>query len=105
FILILSPHPTSTHFPYTTLFRSSVHKDHENLFFSDVQVRGKYPAYTKRFFKENNIHVEMAEGDEAILAAHPVDFMSFSYYMSSIDRKSTRLNSSHVSISYAVFCL
>ncbi|MGH2115980.1 glycoside hydrolase family 1 protein [Aerococcus urinaeequi] len=64
----------------------SVHKDHENLFFSDVQVRGKYPAYTKRFFKENNIHVEMAEDDEAILAAHPVDFMSFSYYMSSIAR-------------------
>ncbi len=64
----------------------SVHKDHENLFFSDVQVRGKYPAYTKRFLKENNIHVEMAEGDEAILAAHPVDFMSFSYYMSSIAR-------------------
>ena len=64
----------------------SVHKDHENLFFSDVQVRGKYPACTKRFFKENNIHVEMAEGDEDILAAHPVDFMSFSYYMSSIAR-------------------
>lgn len=64
----------------------SIHKDHENLFFSDVQVRGKYPAYTKRFLKENNIHVEMAEGDEDILAAHPVDFMSFSYYMSSIAR-------------------
>ncbi|WP_270370964.1 glycoside hydrolase family 1 protein [Aerococcus urinaeequi] len=64
----------------------SIHKDHENLFFSDVQVRGKYPAYTKRFFKENNIQVEMAEGDEDILAAHPVDFMSFSYYMSSIAR-------------------
>lgn len=64
----------------------SIHKDHENLFFSDVQVRGKYPAYTKRFFKENNIQVEIAEGDEDILAAHPVDFMSFSYYMSSIAR-------------------
>ena len=27
------------------------------------------------------------------------------YYINQIDRKSTRLNSSHVSISYAVFCL
>ena len=34
-----------------------IKKDHENLFFSDVQVRGKYPAYAKRFIKENNIEV------------------------------------------------
>src|SRR5699024_2780924 len=52
----------------------SVHNDHEDLCFTDYQVRGKYTAYTKRIFKENNIHVEMAEDDEAILAAHPVDF-------------------------------
>src|SRR5699024_11454523 len=35
----------------------SIHKEHENLFFSDDQVRGKYPDYTKRFFTEYNIHV------------------------------------------------
>ncbi|KXT76607.1 glycoside hydrolase family 1 protein [Streptococcus sp. DD12] len=64
-----------------------IRKDHENLFFSDVQVRGKYPSYAKRFFKENKIRIEMAVGDEEILAAYPVDFMSFSYYMSSIARK------------------
>ena len=29
-----------------------IKKDHENLFFSDVQVRGKYPSYAKRFFKK-----------------------------------------------------
>ena len=63
-----------------------IKKDHENLFFSDVQVRGKYPAYTKRFFKENNIEVTFEEGDLDILAQYPVDFMSFSYYMSSIAR-------------------
>lgn len=64
-----------------------IKKDHENLFFSDVQVSGKYPAYAKRFFKENNIELEIADGDLEILEKYPVDFMSFSYYMSSIARK------------------
>ena len=64
-----------------------IKKDHENLFFSDVQVRGKYPSYAKRFFKENNIELEIADGDLEILEKYPVDFMSFSYYMSSIARK------------------
>ena len=64
-----------------------IKKDHENLFFSDVQVRGKYPSYTKRFFKENHIQLEIVDGDLEILEKYPVDFMSFSYYMSSIARK------------------
>lgn len=64
-----------------------IKKDHENLFFSDVQVRGKYPSYAKHFFKENNIELEIADGDLEILEKYPVDFMSFSYYLSSIARK------------------
>lgn len=60
--------------------------DHENLFYSDVQVRGKYPAYAKRFFAENGINLQIAPSNEAILAANPVDFMSFSYYMSTVAR-------------------
>ncbi|WP_203269116.1 glycoside hydrolase family 1 protein [Streptococcus uberis] len=64
----------------------SIHKDHENLFYSDVQIRGKYPSYMKRFFKENNIELVFEEGDETILKDYPVDFMSFSYYMSSVTR-------------------
>ncbi|MGT2749942.1 glycoside hydrolase family 1 protein [Streptococcus orisasini] len=64
-----------------------VRKDHENLFFSDVQVRGKYPSYAKRFFKENGIELEIADDDLEILQDYPVDFMSFSYYMSSLARK------------------
>ncbi|MGT2924230.1 glycoside hydrolase family 1 protein [Streptococcus caviae] len=64
-----------------------VRKDHENLFFSDVQVRGKYPSYAKRFFKENGIELAIADGDLEILENYPVDFMSFSYYMSSLARK------------------
>ena len=55
--------------------------EHMNYFFSDVHVRGEYPGYMKRYFRENNIEIQFAEGDEEILK-HTVDFISFSYYMS-----------------------
>ena len=53
-----------------------------NWFCSDVQCRGAYPNYIKRYFKENNINIFMEEGDEDILKAGPVDFYTCSYYMS-----------------------
>ncbi|HEM4052286.1 TPA: 6-phospho-beta-glucosidase [Streptococcus suis] len=65
---------------------AALKKDQENLFYTDVQVRGAYPSYMKRFFKENNIQVVFEPVDEAILKQYPVDFMSFSYYMTSITR-------------------
>ncbi|MFV0479322.1 MAG: glycoside hydrolase family 1 protein [Anaerorhabdus sp.] len=52
--------------------------------FSDVQVRGKYPYYAQRFFAENNVELPWVEGDDVILAEGKVDFLSFSYYMSSV---------------------
>ncbi|MDE7202534.1 MAG: glycoside hydrolase family 1 protein [Lachnospiraceae bacterium] len=55
--------------------------EHKNDFFGDVQVRGKYPGYMKRYFKENGINIQMSEGDEELLL-NTVDFVSFSYYMS-----------------------
>ncbi|HEM5141293.1 TPA: 6-phospho-beta-glucosidase [Streptococcus suis] len=65
---------------------AALKKDQENLFYTDVQVRGTYPSYMKRFFKENNIQVVFEPGDETVLKQYPVDFMSFSYYMTSITR-------------------
>lgn len=59
--------------------------DHMNLFFGDMHVRGEYPGYMKRYFKENNIRLEIANGDEELLKQHTVDFVSFSYYMSSCE--------------------
>lgn len=53
-----------------------------NWFCSDVQCRGAYPNYIKRYFKENNINIVMEDGDEDILKAGPVDFYTCSYYMS-----------------------
>ncbi len=59
----------------------AMRKDRESLFFGDVHARGKYPPYMKRYFKEQNIHICFADGDEKILK-NTVDFISFSYYMS-----------------------
>ena len=53
-----------------------------NWFCGDVQVRGHYPHYAKRYFKDNEITVRMEPGDEEILKEGTVDFYSFSYYMS-----------------------
>ena len=53
-----------------------------NYFCGDVQVKGRYPSYMKRYFKENNIDLTIKEGDLEILAEGTVDFYTFSYYMS-----------------------
>lgn len=53
-----------------------------NYFCGDVQVRGTYPHFAKRFFQENGIKIHMAEEDAAVLKQGHVDFYSFSYYMS-----------------------
>ncbi len=61
---------------------AAMEKDRESYFFSNVQVRGYYPSYAKRFFEENNIKIEMGADDIEILKKYPVDFVSFSYYSS-----------------------
>src|SRR3712207_7691314 len=73
--------PRSTLFPYTTLFRSPT-IDHVTLWAGDL------PA-SRRFY-------------EAALA--PLG-LGLEFEHDGLDRKSTRLNSSHANISYAVFCL
>ncbi|MFQ1017277.1 glycoside hydrolase family 1 protein [Gilliamella sp. BG7] len=56
-------------------------ENHGWLFFGDVQVRGYYPTYMNRFFKENHIKLDITEQDKQDLK-ETVDFVSFSYYMS-----------------------
>jgi len=58
--------------------------DQINAFYPDVQVRGAYPNYMKRFFAENNINIKVEEGDFEILKEGTVDFVAFSYYMSHV---------------------
>src|SRR5690606_42068253 len=82
--------PRSTLFPYTTLFRSlEVAKVADDVFFADV-VQCNVEAIQERLRTDF--------GAVPSLGAACVDELS-------ADRKSTRLNSSHVKISYAVFCL
>ena len=66
------------------------------LFFGDVQVRGRYPGYMLRFYRENNIDIHISEADQKTLENGCVDFVSFSYYASgtasaSSDEKYTNL--------------
>src|SRR3989442_2240459 len=83
FFLMIRRPPRSTLFPYTTLFRSLV--------WIDVMKQGA-GCYELLWFQST--HVLVTSSRTLIERA--------SY---SRDRKSTRLNSSHVRISYAVFCL
>src|SRR5690606_42018419 len=97
FLLIYSltcssiPRPArSTPFPYTTLFRS---RDDPHR--REVEVLGDSSRDDLRQVLGGGIH---REEDELLLVFEES-------VAEGIDRKSTRLNSSHVKISYAVFCL
>src|SRR5690348_17905447 len=80
FFLMIRRPPRSTLFPYTTLFRSTHYDPERDIQFTrgpvdDLEDASDLPAYGRSLASSRS------------------------------DRKSTRLNSSHPSISYAVFCL
>src|SRR3712207_8603070 len=85
FFLMIRRPPRSTLFPYTTLFRS----------------RSAPYGLTGAVFAEERDAVEEAE--------QALRYAAGNFYVNDkptgADRKSTRLNSSHANISYAVFCL
>src|SRR5258708_30418938 len=80
--------PRSTLFPYTTLFRSA--KDLDRLYATVSQKLGK---------------IDILFANAGIYKFAPLVATSEGLYDELLDRKSTRLNSSHQIISYAVFCL
>lgn len=73
-------------YPYTCnpkdILKAQQSMQMSNFYCGDVQVRGEYPPFAKRFWDENGITMQMEPGDEEILKAGKVDFYSFSYYMS-----------------------
>src|SRR5256885_12086543 len=81
--------PRSTLFPYTTLFRSEFHQREIGLDARRVAVHEQADRPRRGQYGGLRVaeSVDLAEGDDVV------------------DRKSTRLNSSHLVISYAVFCL
>ncbi len=58
-----------------------------NFFCGDVQVRGEYPAFIQRYFKDHHINLEIHEGDMEIIKEGTVDYFGFSYYMSRTEKK------------------
>src|SRR3712207_8339452 len=89
--------PRSTLFPYTTLFRSSASNPPSGtvtFLYTDIEgstsLWEQYPLQMQAALAQHNAILR-----DAIAAHHGVV----------LDRKSTRLNSSHANISYAVFCL
>src|SRR2546426_2624594 len=95
FFLMIRRPPRSTLFPYTTLFRSRAASEPRASFRSARQ-RARRPQRPRQVPKERRSGGEprnvrgRAEQHDHVLP---------------VDRKSTRLNSSHLVISYAVFCL
>ncbi len=72
-------------YPYTSNpddYYHAMDKDRESFFFIDVQSRGEYPGYAKRFFKDNDLKIEMEDGDLELLKDNTVDYIGFSYYAS-----------------------
>lgn len=51
-----------------------------SLLYPDVMLRGYYPSYIYRLWKENDVHVQMEEGDLDLIRKYTNDFLAFSYY-------------------------
>src|SRR5438132_415362 len=88
--------PRSTLFPYTTLFRSKV--------FSYAERFDRNPVSLKRLLKRVKLETGLLVGGSLFLAGF-AGCAWVAWKWAARDRKSTRLNSSHTVISYAVFCL
>jgi 6-phospho-beta-glucosidase len=59
-------------------------KNRMNHYFSDVQSRGEYPSWIFKEWERKGYDIKFERGDEEILKAYPVDFISFSYYNTSV---------------------
>lgn len=59
-------------------------KDRENYAFMDVQARGFYPEYLKKYWDKAGIHIKMQQGDEQELMKGTIDYIALSYYNSCV---------------------
>src|SRR5690606_41881113 len=98
FILTLLP-PISTLFPYTTLFRSTF-----AYYYASYLNGNKSESAYQELLKAYQLRADEQELWDDLLS-YAIIYNKPSEAAKFADRKSTRLNSSHVKISYAVFCL
>src|SRR5207249_11722991 len=98
------PPPTPTLFPYTTLFRSHSYIPRPAVTGGGGKYVGGFGAQVQYADLDFPHHASRVRGFGAAFKAEVKRLQPALLQMGG-DRKSTRLNSSHVSISYAVFCL
>src|SRR5690349_22898969 len=94
------PPPRSTLFPYTTLFRSDHLLAVGHVDAADVGPQLPPGVHCEPLALVGNVAREHGRERDFLLG-----FLALGLRLRLRDRKSTRLNSSHVEISYAVFCL
>ncbi|WP_265459726.1 6-phospho-beta-glucosidase [Enterococcus sp. HY326] len=68
--------------------------------FGDVYARGKYPNYFYRMLENENLTIEIAADDLKVLQKGTVDFISLSYYQSSVVRYDKKAGSVYVNNEY-----
>src|SRR5690606_42130609 len=99
-VILIRPPPSSTLFPYTTLFRSS-----RNTYRNTTRHIIFYIVIYSAFGCPATSFYFVAFACDLNLLAVTITSKTGVVKRDEVDRKSTRLNSSHVKISYAVFCL
>lgn len=62
---------------------STIHKNQMSQFFyGDVRVRGRYPGYALRYFKDHHFQLDIQKEELELIKNYTADFFSFSYYYS-----------------------
>src|SRR5947209_9128859 len=97
---MITPATRSTLFPYTTLFRSMRHRQFTAVLLPKAEIVAYHrpPAAEPTLVTHSHQVEPRGRGDET-------GRIWFRLLEPELDRKTTRLNSSHANISYAVFCL
>src|SRR5207302_2632843 len=102
FLVPLPRRPTSPLFPYTTLFRSVLIGCAPPIGSTDAGISLATHVQAGGQFAEGDLPVDTVG---YLISSNGQGAWTVAWTNPSRDRKSTRLNSSHVKISYAVFCL
>lgn len=74
-----------THYPFTCKPEDVVLTMQNNrmqYFYTDVQFRGEYPDYAKRYFEKHDIHLDITDEDLEWIKNYPMEFLAISYYSS-----------------------
>src|SRR5204862_6280052 len=100
-LLPLARPPSAAPFPYTTLFRSVPDSNFASLANSGALQPAQWKTPRRCSVSRTEEHARSVEWPRRIAYCSGVNC----FFHSASDRKSTRLNSSHVEISYAVSCL